>query len=125
MKSKTRIESQSKRKGNEVLVDTIRAAKKTDSKFWIGVASVLSAPRRSKVAVNLSELDADTKEGDTIVVPGKVLSRGDVSKKIAIVAFDFSDEAKSKLLKTKSQVLSIADEIKKNPEAKGLRMFSK
>ena len=123
MKSKTKIEKQAQRKNNEDLVETIRAAKKTGSKFWMKVASILSAPRRQKVAVNLNDIDKITKEGDSMVVPGKVLSQGDVSKKIAVVAFAFSDKTKEKLLKTKSQAITIMEEIKKNPKAKGVRIL--
>jgi len=66
-----------------------------------------------------------TKEGDSIVVPGKVLSQGELSKKVAIVAFAFSDKTREKLLKTKSQAITMLEEIKKNPEAKGLKVFGK
>jgi len=124
MKSKTKIEKQAQRKNNEDLVETIRAAKKTGSKFWMQVASILSAPRRQKVAVNLNDIDKITKEGDSMVVPGKVLSQGDVSKKIAVVAFAFSDKTKEKLLKTKSQAITIMEEIKKNPGAEGIRILT-
>ena len=122
-KSKTKIEKQSRRKQNTMLVETLRAAKKTGSNIWIGIASLLSSPRRNKIAVNLGELEKATKEGDSIVVPGKILSQGEISKKIAIIAFAFSEKAKEKLLKTKSQAVNIIDEIKKNPQAKGLKDF--
>ncbi|MBS3086375.1 50S ribosomal protein L18e [Candidatus Pacearchaeota archaeon] len=124
VKSNTKIEKQSQRKNNEVLVETIRAAKKTGSEFWMQVASILSSPRRQKVAVNLNDIEKSTKEGDSIVVPGKVLSQGELSKKVAIVAFAFSDKTKEKLLKTKSQAITIMEEIKKNPGAKGVRILT-
>jgi len=124
-KSKTKIEKQSQRKNNSVLVETLRAAKKTGSDFWLEVAGVLSMPRRTKIAVNLNEIEKMTKEGDSIVVPGKVLSQGELSKKVAIVAFAFSDKTREKLLKTKSQAITMLEEIKKNPEAKGLKVFGK
>jgi len=89
------------------------------------VASVLASPRRQHVALNLNEIDRNTKEGDSIVVPGKVLSQGDISKKVAIIAFAFSGKTKEKLLKTKSHATNIIDEIKKNPEAKGLKVLGK
>lgn len=125
MKSKTKVEKQSQRKNNEVLVETLRAAKRTGNEFWMQIASILSGPRRQKIAVNLDGVEKTTKEGDIIVVPGKVLSQGDLTKKVAIVAFTFSERAKEKLLKTKSQALTILEEIKKNPQAKGLRMVGK
>ena len=123
MKSKTKIEKQSQKKGNPILVETLRAAKKTGAPFWLQAAGVLSGPRRRKIAVNLGDIEKATKEGDSIVVPGKILSQGEISKKIAVVALAFSEKAKEKLLKTKSQAINIIDEIKKNPEAKGLKFI--
>ena len=124
MKTKTKIEKQSWKKSNPVLVETIRAAKKTGSDFWLRVAGILSGPRRIKTEINLNDVEEATKEGDSVVFPGKVLSQGEVSKKIAVIAFSFSEKAREKLLKNKSHVLSILEEIKKNPEAKGLRILS-
>jgi len=124
MKSKTKIARQSERKGNPILVETIRLAKKTGAPFWLQAAGILSGPRRLKTAINLDEIEALTSEGDSIVVPGKILSQGEISKKIAVVALAFSEKAKEKLLKTKSHAVSILDEIKKNPDAKGLRFLA-
>ncbi|MGA2130378.1 MAG: 50S ribosomal protein L18e [Candidatus Pacearchaeota archaeon] len=123
MKSKTKIEKQSEKKANPLLVETIRLAKKTNSNFWLKVAGILSGPRRNHVAVNLDEIEKNTKEGDSIVIPGKVLSQGEISKKIAIIAFNFSEKTREKLLKTKSQAVNMAEEIRKNPEAKGLKFI--
>src|SRR3990172_10936215 len=125
MKSKTKIEKQSQRKGNPILVETLRAAKKTGNKLWMNVAGILSGPRRNKIAVNLDEIEKATKEGDSVVIPGKVLSQGEISKKIAVIAFGFSEKAREKLLKNKSHILSILEEIKKNPDAKGLKFLEK
>ncbi len=125
VKSKTKIEQQSQKKNNPQLVETIRAAKKTSSKFWLEIAGVLSSPRRNAIALNLNEIEKITKEGDSIVIPGKILSQGEISKKIAVIAFGFSEKAREKLLKTKSLAVNMIDEIKKNPEAKGLKKFEK
>jgi large subunit ribosomal protein L18e len=122
-KSKTKIESQMQRKTNDELVETTIAAKK--QKKWFEVASILSGPRRESVDLNLSQIDKLTKEGDTIVVPGKVLSQGEIKKRVKIVAYKFSERAKEKLLKEKIQMSSILDEIKSNPEAKGVRVLIK
>ncbi|MEK6840800.1 MAG: 50S ribosomal protein L18e [Nanoarchaeota archaeon] len=124
MKSKTKIDRQSLKKGNPILVETIRAAKKTGSDFWLQVAGILSGPRRDQTVINLNDIEKSTKEGDSVVFPGKILSQGEVSKKLAIIAFAFSEKAMEKLLKNKAHVSSILEEIKKNPEAKGLRILA-
>jgi large subunit ribosomal protein L18e len=121
MKSKTQIEKQLQNKNNPVLVETLIAAKKNEK--WNEVASALSCPRRKRTQLNLKEISKESKTGETIVIPGKVLSEGEIDKKIKVVAFNFSEKAKEKLLKSKCEVLSILDEIKKNPEAKGLRIL--
>src|SRR3989344_7050703 len=123
MKSKTKIEKQSQRKGNPILIETLRAAKKTGNELWIRVAGILSGPRRTRIAINLDEIEALTSEGDSVVIPGKILSQGEISKKIAVIAFAFSEKTKEKLLKTKSQAITIMEEIKKNPGAKGVRIL--
>ncbi len=124
VKSKTKIDKQSERKSNPQLVETIRAAKKTGNDTWLKVAGILSGPRRNKIAINLDEIEKTTKEGDSVIVPGKVLAQGEVRKKIAVIAFNFSDRAREKLLKTKSQAINMIEEIKKNPGANGIRILS-
>lgn len=111
------------KKRNPFLVKTILNAKKQDK--WIKIASLLSYPRRKRVSWNLDEIDKNCEDGETAVVPGKVLSQGEISKKITIVALGFSEKTKEKLLKSKTPFLDIIEEIKKNPEAKNARILSK
>ena len=121
MKSKTKIEKQLKRKINPELVETIIKAKKNDK--WLGIASLLSAPRKLKIYVNLEKIEKESKEGDTIIVPGKVLSQGDISKKIRIAALSFSQQAREKLKNRKCEIVTIKEEISKNKEAKGVKIL--
>jgi len=121
MKSKTLIEKQITRKTNSELVETIISAKKNVQ--WLGVAGILSTPRRKRVNINLDEIDKNTKEGEIVVIPGKVLSKGEMNKKIKVIAFNFSENAKTKLLKSKCEISNILEEIKKNPEAKGVKIL--
>ena len=57
------------------------------------------------------------------MIVGKVLSIGEITKKIKICSFGISNEALEKLKKTKSEWISIADEIKKNPKAEGIKII--
>ena len=116
MKSKTKIGKQLRKKINPELVETIKVAKK--HKNWLRVASVLSGPKRNHLQVNLSEIKED------IIIPGKVLSQGE-SFKGKVVAFSFSSKAKEKILKAGGKAISILEEIKLNPEAKGLKIIEK
>jgi len=121
MKSKTKIEKQMKKKTNALLVKTIISAKKNNK--WLDVAEILSGPRKKWININLEEIDKKTQDGEKVVIPGKVLSQGEMTKKIKIVALDFSEKAREKLLKSKREILNIIEEIQKNPEAKGIKIL--
>jgi large subunit ribosomal protein L18e len=121
MKSKTKIDEQSLRKSNPDLVETIRIAKKNEG--WLGVAGALSGSRRNKSSINLDKINQESKEGDKIIVPGKVLSVGNISKKIKVSALNFSESAKQKLKEAKVDFNFIIEEIKSNPSAEGIKVL--
>ena len=121
MKTKTKINKQLQKKSNKELVETIIAAKKKEK--WLGIAEILSGPRRKSVNLNLDEIDKKIGKEEIIVVPGKVLSSGELNKKVKIVALSFSEKAKEKLEKAKIPTSYIIEEIKKNPEGKGIQIL--
>ncbi len=120
-KSKTLIEKQLGKKTNPELVKTIIEAKK--KKNWVEVAAMLSSPRSNRINLNLDKINDEAKEGETVIIPGKVLSQGELNKKIKVVALFFSAMAKQKIEKAKGDALTILEEIKKNPEAKNVRFL--
>jgi len=126
MKSKTFITKQWKRKLNPELAETILEAKK--NKKWLEIAAVLSSPRRSKISVNLDHIskiaeEQKIKESEKIVIPGKVLGQGELKKKLKIAAFSYSGSALDKLKESKAEVSTILEEIKSNPDAKGVKIL--
>ena len=121
MKTKTLIDKQLKRKKNIELVKTIIAAKKNDG--WLEIAGILSGPRGKRIDMNLEEINKKIENEETIVIPGKILSQGEINKKVKVIALSFSEKAKEKLLKAKCEVSSILEEIKKNPQAKDVRIL--
>ena len=123
-KSKTLIEKQLQRKTNSVLVETIIQTKKKEA--WNEVSELLSRPRRKRINLNLTELNGiEASDKDILIVPGKVLSEGNVDKKMKIVALGFSERAKEKLLKSGCKLSSILEEIKLNPTGKDIKVLRK
>jgi len=120
-KSQSRIDKQLERKTNTELVETILAAKKKEA--WKPVAEILSFPRRKRMNLNLQEINEKTKDGEHVVIAGKILSQGELNKKIKITAMSISEKAKEKLLKSKIEINDMLNEIKKNPSAKGIRVL--
>ena len=121
MISKTKIKKRLKRKVDKYIVETVNAAKK--NKEWNKLAQIISSSRKKYSSVNLKEIEKETKEGDTVVIAGKVLGLGDVTKKIRICALNFSESAREKLKENKSEVVTILEEINKNPKAQGVKIL--
>lgn len=119
--SKTKVKKQLNRKTSPSVRDTIALALK--NKSWNQIAKIISTPRRNHVSVNLLDIEKQTSIGDTVVVPGKVLSSGSLSKKIRICAISFSAVALQKIKKTKSEAVSLMEEIKNNPKAEGIKII--
>jgi large subunit ribosomal protein L18e len=121
MISKTKIKTRARNKTNPVLQETISVAMKNQA--WQNLSRSLSSSTRKFSSINLFEIEKQTTPGDTVVIPGKVLSKGELTKKVRICALSFSAEAKEKLKETKSEAVSILEEIKKNPKAEGVKVL--
>lgn len=121
MISKTKIFKRAKNKKNPEIVETIIACRKNDK--WLKVGQIISTPRRSRVSINLDEINRRSEDGEIILIPGKVLSQGEINKKIKIVALGFSESAKEKLNKEKIDFKTIVEEIKLNPEGKKIKIL--
>lgn len=120
--SKTKIKFNAKRKTSPAVTQALNIALK--NKAWLKVAKMLSSPTRKFSKINLSEIDKVTSEGDTVVIVGKVLSNGNLTKKVRICALGFSKSTLDKLKKVKGEPVSIFDEIKKNPKGEGIKLLS-
>lgn len=100
-----------------------RASKKNNAKIWKYVAELLNRPRRKKIGVNLYKINKYTKDGEIALVPGKVLSIGEINKDIKIAAWRFSKLAELKLKKKNIEYMSIEELVKKNPKGSNVRII--
>jgi large subunit ribosomal protein L18e len=90
--------------------------------LWKRVAEDLEKPTRQRRIVNIFKIDAHAEDGDTVIVPGKVLGEGDLTKKITVVALSFSDEARSKIIKS-GKVMTIQELVTSNPKAAKVKIL--
>ncbi|MFH1590409.1 MAG: 50S ribosomal protein L18e [archaeon] len=88
---------------------------------WKRIASDLEKPNRNRRAVNLSRISHHAKENESVVVPGKVLGTGELSRKVTIAAFSISSSAKEKV--GKDNFLTIEELMQKNPKGKNVRII--
>ena len=121
MLTKTKVKSRIRKKTNPLLRETIAEAVKNDA--WFEISKLLSSPKSRYSEINLKEIDSNSSVGDTLIIPGKVLSKGNLTKKLRVCALSISEKAKNKLKETKSEFVPLIEEIKKNPKAEGVRII--
>ncbi len=96
---------------------------KKESPFQVSLARRLEKPTRQMSEVNLRQMETFAKKGETIVVPGKVLGTGELSKPLKIAAWKFSKDAEKKIKKAKGKTMTIRELVKKKPKGKKVRVF--
>jgi len=96
---------------------------KHKASVWRAVAEDLNRPRRTISEVNLTSLEKYAQPKETLVVPGVVLSSGQIKKHVTIAALRFSGKAKEKIEKAGGKCLSIDELYEKNPKGKGIKIM--
>ena len=106
----------------KLLIEELESKVK-DSLFWKRIMKDLKKSSRQRRVVNIYKINRYAKEGETIVVPGKVLSVGDITKKVDVAAMNFSTEARKKIEDAKGKAMSIKELLQLNPEGKKVRIL--
>lgn len=105
-----------------LIKDLKLASHEHDAPIWKDVATRLSRSRRLTAEVNLSRLNRVGNDGDSLVVPGKVLGSGALSKKLNIASFEASGSAKSKIEEAGGRLMTIGDMVAENPKGTAVRI---
>ncbi len=94
-----------------------------ESRFWKRIMAEVNRPTRQRREVNVYKIEKYAREGETVLVPGKVLSVGELSKPVTVAALNFSAGARDKILQAKGKTLSISELLQQNPEGKNVRIM--
>jgi large subunit ribosomal protein L18e len=83
----------------KLVIQLEKLSRKTKKKIWKNLAERLEKPTRHNIVVNVEKLDKMAKKfkGKTIIVPGKILSKGEFGEKAKIVSITASQKAIEKI----------------------------
>ena len=98
-------------------------AKKHGTPVWRDIAERLERPLRVWPEVNVSRIERYASEGDVIIVPGKVLGSGVLTKKVSVAAWKFSVSAREKIEKAGGRALTIRQLLRENPKGSNVRIM--
>jgi len=107
---------------NPVLVNTIELLQEQEASVWNKAAENLGKVNRERPEVNLSDIERNTEDGDTVVVPGKVLGSGRLTKEVEVAAFKASESAKNNINEN-GEFKFIEDLVDENPEGSSVKVI--
>ena len=105
---------------SETIKEVKRAYRRTKRPIWKAIYRMLETSVRRERKVNVSKLNKVVPEGATVIVPGKVLGNGTLTKKLTVVALDFSKSSIEKIKKAGGNAVPLAKFVKRNAKKKGL-----
>lgn len=91
--------------------------------LWKRVAQDLELPTRKYREVNLTRINQVTEEGETIVIPGKVLGNGNLDHKVTIAAYSFSKGALERINEIDAKAVLLHDFIKQDIKGKRVKLI--
>ena len=106
------------------LINDLKAkAREEDAPIWRDVAERLEKSSKNWAEVNLSTIQRYTSDGDLVLVPGKVLASGYLTKKLTIGAYRASERAKQMIEESGGKFITIQEMAEKNPKGSGIRIM--
>lgn len=110
-----------------VIADTVwtlrMASKRTKAPLWKDVERRLLNSRSNRREVNVDKLSKFTKEGDVIIVPGKILGAGNLGHSVIVYAYSISKLASRKINEAGGEILPLTDLIEKYPHGSGVKII--
>ena len=106
------------------LIELRRTAKAHEALVWRDVALRLARPRHQVTPVNVGHLERLTQANETVVVPGKLLADGTLTKPLTVGAFHYSTAAREKIHRAGGKALQIHELLKAHPNGAGVRIIA-
>ena len=90
---------------------------------WREIAKRLEAPSNNYAEVNISKINRYARDGDTIIVPGKVLGSGLIDQSVSVAALNFSAAAVDKITGANGKCMTIEELVATNPKGSQVRIL--
>ncbi len=119
------IETRASDPNTRALINTLtRVSSKNDVRIWKRVAELVARPSRKRATVNIGKIERHTKDGDIVVVPGKVLGSGTLTHKVTVAALNASTTARSMIITAGGSLITIDELISQIPSGTGVRIIA-
>ena len=107
-----------------LLIDELkRVSRDNEAAIWRDIARRLEKPASRWSEVNVGDLERTANPKDTIIIAGKLLGSGILTKPINVAAFKASESAVKKVQDVGGKVMTIEELAANNPKGSGIRIM--
>jgi len=107
----------------KLIVDLKAMSREHKAPVWRTVAVKLERADRQWSEVNVSKIARFAKEGEMLVVPGKLLGSGIITFGVTVAAFKASAQARKKIEAAGGRAFTIRELASRNPSGAGIRIM--
>lgn len=107
----------------EIIKILRKKSREVEVNIWRVVAEKLEKPKHKRSSVNISHINRHSCDGETVIVPGKVLGAGILNHKINVAALNFSKKAKEKIERADGECLTIQTLVQRNPKGTSIKII--
>lgn len=100
-----------------------KLSRENEAAIWRDVAKRLEKPSRVWAEVNVAAIEKYAAAKENIIVAGKLLGLGNLTKPVNIAAFSASASARKKVEKSGGKFMNILELAQSNPKGSGVRIM--
>ncbi|MDO9537270.1 MAG: 50S ribosomal protein L18e [Thermoplasmata archaeon] len=108
---------------DELIFELKRLSRENEAPVWRTVATKLEKPSRVWAEVNLASIEKHAQAKESVVIAGKLLGAGTLSKPVNVAAYSASESAIKKLENAGGKFMKITELAKLNPKGSGIRIM--
>jgi large subunit ribosomal protein L18e len=107
----------------ELIVELKRLSRDNEAPIWRTIARKLEKPSRVWAEVNIASIDKHAKPKESILIAGKLLGAGTISKPVNVAAYSASESAIKKVENAGGKFMQITELAKLNPKGSGIKIM--
>jgi large subunit ribosomal protein L18e len=107
----------------ELIVELKRLSRDNEAPIWRTIARKLEKPSRVWAEVNIASIDKHAKAKESILIAGKLLGAGTISKPVNVAAYSASESAIKKVENAGGKFMQITELAKLNPKGSGIKIM--
>ena len=107
----------------ELIFELKRISRENEAPIWRTLAKKLEKPSRVWAEVNIDSIDKHAQAKENILIPGKLLGVGNLSKPVNIAAYSASESAIKKVEKAGGKFMTFTELAAQNPKGSGIKIM--